>query len=71
MKKDIENQLLIELLGATLELENLKPFFEYKQLEASNNIREHLRIIGEILRNNSEVKETPMKHEGNWYMDER
>ena len=54
MDKNIECQILIELLKATLEMDNLKPFVDKIQLEASNKIRNHLARIAEIIGNKND-----------------
>jgi hypothetical protein len=51
MNKEIECDILGELVGATLELENLKPHISNKQLEASNRIRKHIIKIRELMQN--------------------
>lgn len=54
MDKDIKCKILIELLRAMLEIENLKPFVGDSQLEASNKIKDHLAYIAEIVGNQND-----------------
>lgn len=50
MNKEIKCYILIELVSATLELENLKPHISNEQLEASNRIRKHIIKIMELMK---------------------